>query len=296
MKHLPIILGVAAFTAAHFTISACVWAQNVPTSGVPVKRIVTNENRISDDTPTIPQEEINRQRAEVTGYIKKGQLQLKQKQNDAAIITFKHALTRDPAEHHAYLGLVDAYTAKGDLASAVQTYRTLLYPRPDKNWSTGQEINIKTLMRFALLLNQTGQKDEALTVYRRALGFLNFMDNKPRTEYPLPMNISFDGSNADNVYSPARFEAAARTAIGMEEYLNGDENEGEKQLTQALVVQPRFGPAWLYKALVLNRLSLMGDRSIKKEEIAAAFDTAEQLVHGGEAKARVTKWRKIYDY
>ena len=300
MKHptiitIPWVVGV--LVGACFISPVAVRAQSTPPSGVPTRNTAGKGGGISDTTPTVPQEEINRQMAEVASWVKKGKDELKQKRVEEAITAFKHALKLDSASSPAYRGLADAYTAKGDLTNAVQTYRALLYPAPGKQWTTSMSTDPVTLMRFALILNQSGKKDEALTVYREGLKYLNYTDGKPNTStYPVLIDTTFDGRDSENVYTPARFEAAARTALAMKLRSNDSityQDEINKELTRAMKANPRFGPAYLYYALTLKELA-RADKSITPEAVNAAFDVAAKMVHGTQAKAAVKAGREHY--
>ena len=299
MKNLTIIAipwGAVALAGVCFALPTVARAQSTPPSGVPIKRTEGNGG-ISDATPAIPQEEINQQMAEVASWVKKGETELKQKRVDEAIITFKYALKLNSASSSAYRGLADAYTARGDLTSAAQTYRTLLYPAPGKQWTTSMSVDPIILMRFALVLNQIGKKDEALTVYREGLYRLNYTDGKPNSDqFPVLIDTTFDGRDSENIYTPARLEAAARTAIAMKTRLSyplDGQAEANEQLTRAIKANPRFGPAYLYRALTLKELS-RAEKIIKPETVSAAFDTAEKTVHGTAAKAALKEARKGY--
>lgn len=192
----------------------------------------------------------------------KGRDLLKKGDVDAAIESFNKAVTLSPSEAEAYIGLAEAYTAKGQYANALKAYRTLIYPASEKNWVSNLANDTATLMKFAILLSRTGQRAEAIQAYAKGL------ENLSRNSDP-PLSVSFTTPN----YNPAQFEAAARTAIGIKEYRAGRNDSAITELQQAVRSQPRFALAYFYLG---RALSDKGQRA----EARAAFEKAAAFGRG----------------
>ncbi len=120
-----------------------------------------------------------------------------------------HALEADDGE--ALAGMARAYDAQGQTDKALAAYRALFYHQPGRKWTSSDEADPSTLMRFALLLNQTGQGPEALSAYRRALGFLDYDGDRPSLEVPVP-----EIDTSARPYTPQRLAAMAHLAIGID--------------------------------------------------------------------------------
>ena len=307
MKKQGSLLFKAAFLLALFVSPFAARAQEVSQTKTASSPPVLQENPANGEPvsfgPAALMERIRAMQAKgekALVYVKEGRELLKMQKNDEAIASFKKALALDPLISPVYVGLIDAYTAKGDLTSAAQIYRAWLYPAPGKRWSTSDAGNPIVLMRFALVLNQIGKKDEALTVYRHGLEGLRYPDGSLHTgTFPLILDTTFDGRDSENIYMPARLEAAARTALAIRVRLESmvsiadGEIQAKEQLSRAMKANPRFGPAYLYYALTLKELA-RADKSITPEAVNAAFDVAAKMVHGTQAKAAVKAGREHY--
>ncbi len=100
-------------------------------------------------------------------------------------------------------GLAETLAAMGKTEEAFQLYRTIIYAYPRSTSSVAQES--RSLMRFALLLSQTGQWAEAVSLYNKALSNTTYGD-APK------LDMRFD----QQVPMPQHLQALAHVACGME--------------------------------------------------------------------------------
>ncbi len=182
----------------------------------------------------------------------------------------------------ALYGMGQCADAAGDTASAVRYYRTATYadnsPHSRDNTQTNDPAR---LMEFALLLSKDGQEQEALVVYRRAAGLLNYMDGKQHLDVLLP-----DFHPGGWAYTPQRMQAMAY--VGHAHEKEGFDNKlAAAELEKAIALAPDSPVPYFYKG---RRLVGRGGKS---RETLAAFRMAAQL-GDDDTKAAVDK--KLKDY
>ena len=126
---------------------------------------------------------------------------------------YQQALDLWPEDDLALYGLGQCAAAAGDTVSAIGYYRRVIYTDDSSRYGTvpgdGYNTNdVTRLMEFVLLLSKDGQEEEALKVYRRAAGLLNYRDGKQYLDVLFP-----DFGPNGWAYTPRRMEAMAHTAI-----------------------------------------------------------------------------------
>ena len=182
-----------AATSAVLLIGGAAFAQGV-SSPLP-------SMKSSDPPPTTLQEVLARtpfhfpanlveQMKEIDGsaaLAQKGDHEANQGNTSLAVSDYQQALALWPYEQEALYGVADDSLKRGDVAGAVGYYRQAIYTRPDPpTLPIFHENNVFRLMEYALLLSQTGQQAEALTVYRHGAALFNVMDGRPRHKVALP--------------------------------------------------------------------------------------------------------------
>jgi tetratricopeptide (TPR) repeat protein len=198
------------------------------------------------------------------------------------------------------MGLAQVFTAQGQTAKAIEAYRYVFYDLslrgfdgPEKEEyrqkiyqnPVGATQYVSDGLRYALLLNQTGQWSEAVIVYNSAL------QGVPGGALP-KLDLPFDASSPQ----PVAFEAMTRMALGL--VLNfgvrDDKNQDAmKQYAIALQLEPswaltnyyygygwqllspaeraKFGMAQQAKA-ALQKAVKVGDAEVKKAAEKALKD------------------------
>jgi len=212
-----------------------------------------------------------------TGYrcneiITHGETLLKAGNINGAILAYQSALAIEPQDGLADQRLAEAYTAAGRLDEAMATYRTLLYFWPGKGWGNSQGGDPAVLMRFALVLLQTGRNMEALTAYQQGYHFL------PKDAGPLPPLFTSPD------FAPSQFTAAIYTALGITEHTGGAQNQtlASDYFHQSLNLQPDLAQPYFY----LGKISKWEPGHAL--ESVDAFTTAVRL-GGSEMKPFVDK-------
>ena len=150
----------------------------------------------------------------------------------------------------AYFGLAEALTGQGRIAEALQTYATLFNPDPHESF--GGSYFTRVGLRYALLLNQTGQWAEALKRYQDALPNVptGGGDNLPM------INVAF----APNVPQPTALAAAVNMALGVSDsFTPGAVTEFEdvrafQEYSQALQLEPNWSLTNFYYGFGWQRL------------------------------------------
>ncbi len=156
---------------------------------------------------------------------------------------FRQALVIQVNDGSAQVGLAEAYTAAGQTDLALATYRALFYHIGGSDGGGSVETDPAVLMRFALLLQQAGQGEEAVSVYNRGVGFLDFeAHGEPRLSTPVPLPQIGNGPN-QVPYDPQFLEAMAHLAIGVEA---NEDNEWRNNVKQAVTLAPASAAANYY--------------------------------------------------
>jgi tetratricopeptide (TPR) repeat protein len=135
-------------------------------------------------------------------------------------------------------GLAEALAAQGKTGAALRIYRPLVY-RYDMSRCSSVAQEMRTMMRFAVLLSQTGQWAEAVSVYEKAIPKANFGD-APK----------LDAHFNSQVPMPIQLEALAHVAVGLE--LSGNDNKaafiefdkGRNLAPDAALISYYYGQGW----------------------------------------------------
>lgn len=196
--------------------------------------------------------------------IMRGDEALKAGDTDGAIAAYLEARESQTQSGMALIRLAEAYTVAGRTEEAITAYRQLIYPPPGQDWSHANQLSPTMQMNFALLLIQTGQQQEALAAYRRALTTLNYDEGKPKLEVLLP-----DIGPGGLAYSPRLLRAMVCLGIGVDA-------SDEARLKEAVKLAPDSAAANFYlgKSLcgsgkpgakaALERAMALGDASTAK--------------------------------
>ena len=183
----------------------------------------------------------------------------------AAEQDFRAALAIKSWNADADPGLAEALAAQGKTKEALQVYRALVYQYPANLSSAAQTM--RTLMRFASLLSQVGQWEEAVSVYKYGLRRANFKD-------ALNLDIPLDLQNP----MPLQLQALSHLAVGLEYESHAENTPAFAEFNQGMRLQPDNALTNYYYGVGWQRLS-------PAERVK--FGTAQQ------AKAALTKAVKI---
>jgi tetratricopeptide (TPR) repeat protein len=198
-----------------------------------------------------------------------------------AVADYQQALSLDPNEGSALYGLGDYSLIKGYTQAALGYYRQAIYTHPDPPALPQIRAgNAFRLMEFALLLSQTGQQDEALTVYRHAKQMFRI-----NLKMPLP---DFGDGPGQVPFTPPRLQAMAQVGWAYD-YGDFKPTEAGARLQQAIALDPDSPVPYFYRALHEIRHG---------QDYKAALvdlDKAEQLGDGADADA-VEQERHFYRY
>ena len=174
-------------------------------------------------------------RKEEYAVIVRGDEALKAGDTDGAIAAYLEARESQTQSGMALIRLAEAYTVAGRTEEAIAAYRQLIYPPPGQDWSHANQLSPTMQMNFALLLIQTGQQQEALAAYRRALRTLNYDAlGTPKLTVLLP-----DIGPGGLPYSPRLLRAMVCLGIGVD----ADE---EARLKEAVSLAPDSAAANYY--------------------------------------------------
>ena len=223
-----------------------------------------------------------------------------------AAADFKQAISDDlNPSGYLYYDLAMALTAQGHITEAIQTYRTLFYELPVKNCigcdnpaiveAYQKEFSRKlhadptrysrfgsdapdAWMRYALLLDQTGQWKEAVYFYESAL------PDVPGGELPR-IDAHFDPA----VPQPVALAAAVHVALGIKHAFRGELDGDDKAMQEyqkALQLAPNWGIANYYYGYGWRSLSPKSKAKLLNEQQArAAFAKAVKYGKGDLKKA-----------
>lgn len=200
---------------------------------------------------------------------------------------YQQALDLWPDDSVALYGLGQCAAAAGDIDHAINFYRRVVYTNDPSRYGTvpGDRYNtndVTRLMEFVLLLSKGGHKEEALTVYRRAAGLLNYQDGKQNLDVLLP-----DFGPNGWAYTPQRMEAMAHIAIAYEKE-GFDKKAVALHFQQALLLAPDSPLPYYY-----NGKRLVGVPG-RNREVLVNLRTAAHL-GDDEIKAVVEKRLKDWN-
>jgi len=185
---------------------------------------------------------------------------------EQAIVSLNKARVIWPDSAATYRWLAEAYEASGQSSLAIANYRLLFYGWPERK-SRADTKNLKPgevpadkpsdyntpdpaitdptlLMQFSLLLQQTGQEDEARAIFERGMETLSTKLGNPQG--PLPPLSS------DELTSPEALEAATRTALAINQATYQDKQGAQENLKKSLQLQPDSSIASYYQRKLLK--------------------------------------------
>ena len=161
---------------------------------------------------------------------------------------FRDALDQEKTWGTAYAGLARVLAAQGRTEQALAAYRMLFYdlsmrgfdgPEKEKYRQqiyknpVGAGQYVADGLRYALLLNKTGQWSEAVTVYNSALQGVPGGGDMPKLDLP------FDASEPQ----PVALEAAAHVALALTINFGADP-EGNQHAMKEYAAALRLEPDW----------------------------------------------------
>ena len=170
-------------------------------------------------------------------------------------------------------GLAEALTAQGKITEAIQLYRMLIYQYPRNLSSVAQEV--RTLMRYAIVLSQMGQWPEAVSVYEKALPGTLF--------HGMPnLDVHFD----PQIPVPAQLQAIAHVACGIEFIKHGDNLRAFKEYEKGSYLTPDSALVNYYYGDGWQQLSPAEQTKFGSEQQAkAALQKAVKIGKGPVKKA-----------
>jgi tetratricopeptide (TPR) repeat protein len=187
-------------------------------------------------SPDTPEQEQTLQRS--ADLVNQGQALMEKGAYAAAEKDFKEALVLESDNATADPGLAEALAKQNKITEALQVYRNLIYQYPRNMSSVAQ--NVGTLMHYAILLSQTGQWKEAVSIYEKAL---------PSAVYHgMPkLDVHFD----PQIPMPVQLQAIAHVACGIELSGHGDNPQAFKEYEKGSYLAPDsalvnyyFGDGW----------------------------------------------------
>jgi tetratricopeptide (TPR) repeat protein len=159
----------------------------------------------------------------------------------AAAYTRAHAMI--PDDTSVVYHLAECAEAMGDTEAALRYYRSVVYTdAPPPLMRTIQENDGPKLIPFVLLLNKTGQAQEAVSVYNYAIARIDFDpgSGKQAVDVLLPQ---FGDGPGQVPYTPQGLEAMAHLAITV---TTNDMNIGRTNAQEAVGLAPDSALAHYY--------------------------------------------------
>lgn len=212
---------------------------------------------------TVPRSAAQKERMkEEYAVIMRGDEALKAGDTDGAIAAYLEAQQSESQNLVALVRLAQAYTVAGRTEEAIAAYRQLIYPPPGQDWSHANQLSPAMQMNFALLLIQTGQAQEALAAYRRALPTLNYDgQGKPMLKVLFP-----DIGPGGLAYSPRLLRAMVCLGIGVDA-------SDEARLKEAVRLAPDSAAANYYLGKSLYGNGKPGAKAALERAVALGDDT-----------------------
>ena len=194
---------------------------------------------------------------------------------------FREALDIAPWDVSYDQGLAEALTGQGRIKEAIDAYRLLVAPYPHFITSVADEL--RTRMRFAILLAQTGQWAEAVANYEKSVLQADF-GTSPE------WRPDFD----PQVPQPQALEAMAHIALGRDYTMSTlDHRKAFVEFSKAQQVQPKSPLANYYYGFGWQQLSPAERAKFGSPEKArAALETAARLGKG-QVKVAAQKALKV---
>ena len=192
---------------------------------------------------------------------------------DAAFASYRQAITLFPNWPAFYYGLAQCADAAGDVHSEIAYYRYGIY-QVDRYGRHYLDIATNRLMEYVLLLSQTGQDEEALSVYRYAAHLLNYVDGKPAMLLLLP-----EYGPGEVAPTRAQIQAMARVGLAYVQEGNlGQHMAAMANLHDAVRLYPDSAVAWFSLAgqsgWKENRAALERARQVASPNQRAAIDAS----------------------
>ncbi len=179
-------------------------------------------------------------------------------------------------------GLAEALAYQGRTADALPLYRRLIYEYPHNFSSVAQEL--RTTMRYSILLTQTGQWPEAVAVYEKALPGGDF-HGMPK------LDVHFD----PRVPMPVQLQTIAHLACGIEFNRRSDDRAAFSEYVKASYLAPDsalvnyyYGDGW--QNLPPKDRAMLGSVQLAKAALQKAI-----LLGKGDLKKAAEKALKDLD-
>lgn len=269
MKPNTVCLSLVFLTSA---LSAA--AQTTPGSGVAAPRPTLSAAEIAKRLSGIrrgsggfnitPQEQarVDAGTAKINELNRAGQEALHSKNFAIAEADYREMIQIESDIPNSHYGLGEALAGEGKTAEALAVYKTVVYwplnrdPRAIAlNRATGNTSNLRgcceptdavAWMKYVLLLSQTGQSEEAFSVYSQALRFAS------DTTHP-DVKLSFSAGSP----SPVELQAATHIALGLLVNDTGNDRElAMSEFAQARTLAPDAAVTNFYYSYGWKRLDL----------------------------------------
>ncbi len=226
----------------------------------------------------LPPEQIERDQRQGALY-NEAQKLLAKSEWKSAQLKLQEAIAVDPgsAIPPLYADLATALNAQGHSREALAAMRQAFFGK-----STGMENHPEALIRYAVIAEKVGEKQEAYRAYLQAVTAgsavnSDFSDSVPRNP------------------TQAQVKALAHVAVGQEKHRMSDDKSAEESFRQALSVDPKCALAHLNLATVLphneealehfSQAAKLGSPAIRQFSRSKAEDIAAQ-VRQSQNKAR----------
>lgn len=244
-----------------------------------------------------PQEkaQVDVRMATINDLTKAGEEALHLKNFVAAEADYRELIQVDSSPY-SYYGLGEALTGQGKTTEALSVYKTVVYwplnAGPEGaafSRSIGNLSNLRgccgptdatAWMKYVLLLSQTGQNEEAFSIYSEAVR------HAPDGDHP-EINRSFEGS----LPSPVELQAAAHIALGLLVNDTGNDRElAMREFEQARKLAPdvaitNFYYAYGWKQLDLQSKTRLADAPQAKAALQKAALADDENIKKAASKA-----------
>jgi tetratricopeptide (TPR) repeat protein len=208
--------------------------------------------------------------ASIRPIVQQGEQAMAQGRYAEAEGLFRKALGIFPQDAMALLRLAEVCERQDKQAEALRAYHELIYPQ---GWGSNINSDPTTYMRYVLALTRSGQWQEAVAVYEKA------MQRVTQTDRKVYLYLHFDPGVVDR----SGLQAAAHYVLGTRYPTFGPADPAEQR--EHLGAAVRLRPRWALAQFAYGRALAEAGRL---NEAKAAYSRAASLA-GGDLKPQVQK-------